>query len=860
MMPGTRIGSHEVIAALGAGGMGQVYRARDTNLGREVAIKILPEAFASDPERVARFEREARVLASLNHPNIATIHGLERANGQSFLIMELVAGETLATRVERGPIPVDEALPLAVQIAAALEAAHEKGVVHRDLKPANIAVTPDGKLKVLDFGLAKALADEARAIDVSQSPTMAQGPSSSGMILGTAAYMSPEQARGKPVDKRADIWAFGCVLFEMLTGKAAFAGETLTDIIAAVVKNEPEWTALPANTPEIVRALLRRCLKKDPARRLHDAADTRIELEEVLDEPLAPSQGLTARRLRSSFASRILWVLVAVLATSLVVIPIVLQRPEPSGLRIVRLELNLPPGIETSGTNSPSMAISPDDTQIVFSGGFGGLRRLYARRLDGLESTPFRGTETMNMCVFSPDGRAVAFVNSDRTLRKVALADGLVTTILRDVDYNGTGAAWGTDDRITFVRAGSLWQVPSEGGRPEQLTVLDSAKNELLHSWPTVVPDAKAILFTSVVGTNPTTTRIEALSLASRQRHIVVDAARSPILAASGHLLFFRDGSLIAAPFDAEKLETTGPAVAVLSDIALDQVGIPLVAVSNGGTLAYVPSNNATKRLVWVSRQGVEQLITDVSRPYVNPRLSPDGHRIVVEVAGGDLWIQDLERGTFTRLTSGDTIGNTFAAWTPDAERIVFRTLNGPRESASDGSGGSRSLGGTTADIPTSVSPDGNTLAFIRQGPSETGADIYTLSLRGDPDPRAFVTTAGYDGGGQFSPDGHWMAYVTNESGQFEVYLRPYPGPDKKFPVSTQGGSHPRWNPNGKELFYRNGFKMMAVDVSTSPESEKSETISATRALRAALCVRHRSEYRQLRCQPGRPALPDGQG
>ena len=869
LAPGIRLGVYEVVGAIGAGGMGEVYRAHDTTLDRDVAIKVLPDAFAADAERLARFEREARLLASLNHPNIAAIYGLERSASATCLVMELAAGETLAARIARtaGPwttvggrramgagLPLEEALPIALQIAAGLEAAHEKGIVHRDLKPANIVVGTDGKVKVLDFGLAK-LAGEAEGVaqdfSPANSPTMAHAGTMAGVILGTAAYMSPEQARGKLVDKRTDIWAFGCVLFEMLTGRPAFAGETLTDIVAAVVKNEPEWNALPLETPAAVRSVLRRCLKKDPAERLHDVADARIEIGEAHAEPAAFADGIPARRRLSPFGHVVPWTLAALAIVALTVTQFVPRRAASPTPRVARLELNMPAGVEASVTNTPNMAISPDGTRVAFVGGVGGLRRLYLRRFDEFEAAPLRGTETVNVCVFSPDGSALAFITSNRVLKKVSLADGLVTTVNGDAESIGGGVAWGPDDRITFGRGGALWQVPAVGGPARQLTTLDRVKNELLHDHSSIVAGGSAILFTSVIGDDRTTTHIEAVSLATGRRVGVVDKGSNPIYMPSGHLIFFRDGALLAAPFDVDKLQVTGPTVAVLENISLDQLGNPMLAVSSAGSLAYIPSANATKRLVWVSRQGVEEQITDTSRRYQNPRIAPDQHRIVVEIAGGDLWIQDATRATFTRLTSGDTIGNSFSVWTPDARRIVFHTLTGLRWIDADGSGGSHGIPGTSvSDIPSSISPDGRTLAFVRPL-AETGGDIYTLSLQGDPQPRPLVRTSGYDGGGQFSPDGRWMAYVTNESGQFEVYVRPYPGPDRKVLVSTRGGTHPKWNKNGKELFYRDGNKMMVVDVTTAAPGL---TLSQPRVL-----FEQRYSFGNAQTIPNYDVSPDGQ-
>jgi serine/threonine protein kinase len=852
LTPGTRVGAYEIHALIGRGGMGEVWRATDTRLKRQVALKVLPAVFVTDPDRVARFQREAEVLATLNHRNVAQIYGVEEALGVTALVLELVEGPTLADRIAQGPVPVDDALPIARQIAEALEAAHEQGIVHRDLKPANIKVRDDGTVKVLDFGLAKLTEPTtatAAAGALANSPTLTSPATMTGVgvLLGTAAYMSPEQAKGRPADKRSDIWAFGCVLYEMLTGACPFGGETLTDVIAAVVSRDPDWQAVPPATPAAVRVLLRRCLQKNPGQRLQHAGDVRIEIDDADATPADPARSGSAGFWRSTWVP---WVVAALLAIALLVTQVFSQRTTSSSSPLVRLELNMPSGVEVTTTNSPSIAISSDGKAIAFIGGIAGLRRLFVRRFDESEATLIRGTEGANACAFSPDGRALAFITNDRLLKKVTLADGLVTTIASDVDQNVGGVAWGADDRITFVRSGTLWQAAALGGPARQLTKLDSASNERLHLKPTVVAGGHAILFATVTGGNRTLTHLEAISVATGERHAVVDAGSSPIYVSSGHLLFFRDDVLLAAPFDADTLKVTGPAVAVLQDISQDQLGNPLVAVSNAGSLAYVPSSNATKRLVWVSRQGVEEPISETSRPYQNPRLSPDGHRIVVEVAGGHLWMQDLARGNFTKLTSAESIGNTYAVWTPDASRLVFRTLTDLRLIDPQSGGGSQAVPGTSGvDVPSAITPDGHTLVFIRPT-SDSGGDLYALSLVGEPQPRAIVRTPGYDGGAQFSPDGHWMAYASNESGPFEVYVRPYPALDRKRLASTQGGTHPRWSRDGKELFYRVGNKMMVVEVSTARDLD----LSPPRVL-----FEQRYAFGSAQTIPNYDVSPDGQ-
>jgi Tol biopolymer transport system component len=812
-LTGQSLGVYHVLDLLGVGGMGEVYRARDTKLGRDVALKVLPRLFSADPDRLARFEREARLLASLNHPHLAAIYGFEQTAGVHALVLELVEGPTLAERLQRAPLPVAEAVRIARQIADALEAAHERGIVHRDLKPQNIKVKPDGTVKVLDFGLAKAVA-AANDVEVSPTSTPPFDETREGIILGTTNYMSPEQSRGHAVDKRTDIWAFGCVLYEMLTARRLFTGETISDTLAAVLKQEPDWQALPADTPPGVRSLLRRCLKKDPVDRLHDIADARIEIQEAIAGPAATTPTAPPRRAAARWIRMIPWVVTAgAVAMALLVMRQGNRRTGSPAGSVTRLDLDLPAGVELVTVYPPAMVLSPDGTRVAFVGVFRGVRQLYTRRLDQFETVAIGGTENANAVFMSPDGRALGFITADLALKRVSLADGLVTTIEHDAEFSA-GAAWGADDRITFVRAGALWQVPASGGPAKQLTTLDTGKRELLHAWPNAIAQGKILLFASITGRSRGAAHIEALSLPAGQRHVIVESGTFPLYAPSGHLVFFRDGALLGAPFDVDRLEVTGPVVRVLENLAVGTtMDAPLAALSNAGSLTYAPGDAGTTRLVWVSRQGVEQPITETPRRFQYPRLAPDGRRTVV-AAAGDLWIQDIARATLTRLTSEQTVGNAFPVWTPDGTRVLFRTLTGMYWTAADGSGHPEAIAGSlSGDLPCSVSRDGDTLAFMRQT-AQTSRDIYVLSLRGEPRPRPVVSTFAYEGGAQFSPDGHWMAYASDESGQTQVYVRPFPGPDRRWQVSTQGGTQPVWNRNGEEIFYRIGNKMMVVDVS----------------------------------------------
>jgi Tol biopolymer transport system component len=812
---GTRLGPYEIESVLGAGGMGEVYRARDTRLKRDVAIKILPAAFASDPDRIARFQREAEVLATLNHPNIAAVYGFEETPAASGIVLELVEGPTLGDRTAHGPIPIDEALTIAKQIADALDAAHEKGIIHRDLKPANIKITPGGKVKVLDFGLAKmaeASADGSRKQDpayaLSMSPTLAVLPTSAGLILGTAGYMSPEQARGKTVDRRSDIWAFGCVLFEMLTGRKTFeTGETVSDAVAAILTRDPDWKALPPATPEPVRRLLRRCLEKIPDQRLHHIADARLEIAEAFT---ASREELLARP-RPAWTRALPWALAAV---AMVIAAFALwatgasRRSEPAPVR--RLELTLPPSVEMF-TSNRTVAVSPEGARVAFVGIHTGSRQVYVRALDEFEAVAINGSESATACFFSPDGRSIGLITNAGVLRTISLSDGLVTTVTDGANFL-YGAAWGDDDRIVFVRDGTLWQIPRSGGKPTQLTKLGGAQGDTIHSLPTYLPGGKTLLFAVAAGERR---RIDALVLATGERRTVVEGGSLPMYAASGHLVFVRDGLLLAAPFDADRLTIVGSASQAIEKLPAQLQGIPAVDISASGTLVYAPTT-AVSRLVSVTRQGAEQTLNDVARNYATPRLSPDGARLLVQA--GDLWVQDLARSDFTRVTSRDAVINAFPVWLPDGRRVIYRSPSGLRIQDTEGGAQGQIVGGTgDYDYAADVASDGDTLILTRST-QETSFDLLKLSLRNPQNAQRLVATPAYESGVRLSPDGKWLTYVSNESSQNEVYLRPYPALDRRIPVSTQGGTQPVWNPNSREIFYRNGDKMMVVELTSTPE------------------------------------------
>ena len=808
LSPGTRLGTYEILAKLGQGGMGEVYRGRDSRLKRDVAIKVLPDAFARDPDRLTRFEREAELLATLNHPNIASVYGFEEAASISGIVLELVEGPTLGDRIGQGPIPVDEAVGLARQVADALEAAHQKGIVHRDLKPANIKLTPGGQVKVLDFGLAKAMESATVATaSASISPTMVSPATQAGIILGTAAYMSPEQARGKAVDQRADIWAFGCVLFEMLTGGSPFgSGETVSDSIAAILTREPDWNSLPDSTPASVRRLLRRCIQKDVNRRLSHIGDARLELDDAMAGEAGAPAGRSAPRSR---LQRVLPWAVAMIA--LLLAAFAFTRPGADAAApatVTRLEMNLPADLELFSSYR-TVAVSPDGSQFAFIGVQSGARQVYVRRLDQFEVFPLRGTDTATMCFFSPDGKSIGFATSTGILKTVSLADGVVTTVASAVRFQD-GAAWLADDSLLFVRDGALWRVSRGGGEARAVTSLDAARKEARHSWPIALPGGRTVLFSVSSGDR---WRIDSVDLVSGARRTVLENGLLPLYT-NGRLAFLRNGQVLAVPFDESSVAVTGPAVALIDNLPMLSSGVPLIDISLSGHVVYSPTT-AVSRLVWVSRTGEEEGLNNDLRSYTNPRLSPDGQRLVVQA--GDLWMQDLARGTFSRLTNGEIQTNGFPMWLSNTQ-VSYRSQAGLRVQGTNGPGDdARVIPQTTQlDYPGVLAPDGDTLLFLRSSEA-TSFNILALSLREPSQVRSLLETPSYTSGVRLSPDGRWLVYVSDESGRFEIYLTSFPQLGERLQVSTQGGTQPVWNPNGKEIFYRIDDKMMAVEVTTTP-------------------------------------------
>ena len=821
---GRVVGSYHLLSRLGAGGMGEVYRARDTRLNRDVAIKVLPNAFATNAERLARFKREAQLLASLNHPNIGSIYGFEDSGKVHALVLELVEGPTLADRIADGAVPLDETLRIARQIVEAVDAAHQHRIIHRDLKPANIKLRPDGTVKVLDFGLAKALdldapASASKAIEPDLSGLPAAG---ARLILGTASYMSPEQALGKPVDKRCDIWAFGCVLYEMITGRRPFEGESVTEILAHIIEREADFDRVPGSTPASIRRLLRRCLEKDPRKRIPDIGVARIEIEDAMMSPIdVESLGKRASSLRIGQP----WLIGTALVVGLAIGALVYSRfALTESPALMRVSIPLAEPLEF-GVQQPALAISPDGTRIVYRpSGTGPLR---SRLLHDEQSSVIPGTEGAISPFFSPDGRSVAFFVG-QSLKKVAFAGGgivTVATLPRNVGAQGyRGGAWADDGTIAFASStgAGLFAVSERGGEAKALTLINPKAGEAAHRWPSFLPGGKAVLFT-VKSSNLQSfddAQIVVRSLDTGEQHPVAQGDSAQYVP-TGHLVYARAGALYAVRFNAATLTVTGAPVKVAERVVTHpESGGAQVAISRTGTLVYAAggSTTAERPLLWVDRGGAARPLTDRHAPFWWPRLSRDGRRVVVviDAAFSKLWVIDIERGTITRASQipGD---QDRAVWMPDGVHVTFgadATGSGVTRLFSDLADGTSTatllFESSESATPLSWSPDGRRLLYRRVGAS-TGLDVWVYSVD-DRASKPLLQTESNESSAAFSPDGRWVAYASDDSGVAEVYVRPFAG-GARTQVSIDGGTAPVWSRDGRELFFAKGDALFAAKV-----------------------------------------------
>lgn len=830
---GTRLGTYEVLAPIGAGGMGEVYRARDTRLKREVAIKVLLRAWADDPDRLLRFQREAELLAAVNHPNIAAIYGVEEVDGIKALVLELVEGPTLADRLTRGPIPLHEALAIGRQVVDALDAAHDRGIIHRDLKPANLKVREDGAVKVLDFGLAKGREAETTPVDATTAPTLTNAAMTRrGVVLGTAAYMSPEQARGQAIDKRTDVWAFGCVLYEMLAGRPAFPGATVADILAAVLEREPDWKALPSTLPSTVGRLLRRCLEKDPRRRLRDIGDAQADLDETAWAPAVAVTGwlasrTAARRFAVSAAA------LAIVLTITAVLILTLARDAPTLQPTVRLTL-VPPVEQPLSLSQADrdFVISRDGTRLVYVSGDGALM---VRAIDRLDAVRLGNITGARHPFLSPDGQWVGFFEgvSETELKKVSITGGPAISLCR-APGGGRGAAWGADDTIVFATtAGRLLTVAASGGEPRVISTPDTARGETGHTYPSLLPGGQTVLVTvTSAGNSLDNAQIAALDVKTGRRQILINGGSQAQYVETGHLVYGTGGALRAVRFNAATLEVMGDPVTVADRVTtIASTGAVEYSLSESGALVYLAGGvvGASRSLVWVDREGREQRVNAPPRMYVYTDLSPDGSRVALDVRDQDqdIWIWDFARQTLTRLTA-DPAFDMFPVWTGDGRRVVFTSRRSGRPGSlfwqpADGTGNREPLASPSTGQPTALSmfPDdarllvweGGHLGVLRVGraaPIAGAAPREVEPLAGTPfevGPRASL-----------SPDGRWLAYESIGP-EPQIHVRPFPNVDDgSWPISADGGTRPRWGSRGNELFYLDGTgAMVAVPVQTSP-------------------------------------------
>ena len=834
--PGSQIGPFRIERELGRGAVGVVYLAHDTKLDRSVAIKSLPTELMENPKARTRFAREARVLASLNHPNIATIYEeLQEAEGVGYLILEYVPGQTLAELITGVRLKPKEALSIAQQIAEAVTAAHEHDVIHRDLKPGNIKITPEGKVKVLDFGLAKTLGSEA----TDQQSTVTEP----GRIIGTPAYMSPEQARGQETDKRCDIWSFGCVLFEMLTGKVPFEGETVSDTLAGILDREPDWHAMPQSTPTNILVLLRRCLEKDPYRRLQHIGDASIEISETLSGTLEtfalPGKVAPISRLfrRDVILACLACSIVGVLIAGAVIMSLVRStHPEPQV--VLRSSISLPEDkpLYTGGYPQCFLTISPDGTRLVYVGKLDDKRtQLYMRSMDSLQVEPIPGTIGARNPFFSPDGQWVGFFTND--LKKISLDGGESLPLLEDIPMGVTSfGSWAEDGTIVFstIDAG-LQRISDNGGEPDILIPPAHEEGDILYRYryPQILLGGNKILYSHVFIGEADLRRssIEVFFPETGKRKTVLDNASYATYVRSGHLIFLRDGVLMAVPFDIEQLKITGSPVPLIDEGGLDwRGGTPQIAISHNGIFVYISGSELRQgELVWVDRQGVPESLGAPADVYGSPRLSPDGRLIALAIRSQkefttQVHIYNIDRNTFTHLTTEG--GNALPQWSPDGTRIAFRSSRSEAEGVFWKALGvrapaellaSRPTTGPEVLLPNSWSHNRNLLACIVQG-AKTQEDIWILEMDGEPKLNPFLRTEYREYNPIFSPDGRWLAYVSNESGRREIYLQEYTDGGRKEKVSIDGGINPVWSRDGRELYYANGKKMMIVKITLEPD------------------------------------------
>jgi serine/threonine protein kinase len=797
LQPGARLGSYEVVGLLGAGGMGEVYRARDTQLKREVAIKALPATVSRDPERLSRFQREAEILASLTHPNIGAIHHLEEVEGTPFLILELIEGDTLAERITRGPLPLDEALTIARQIAQAVEAAHAKGVVHRDLKPANVKITPDQQVKVLDFGLAKMYEAQPESAAFSNSPTRLSG-TMTGTLIGTAAYMSPEQARGQNADRQSDVWAFGCILYEMLSGKPAFGGNTVTDILAGVVRAEPNWNALPSGIPPRILLLMKRCLQKDRTQRLRDLGDAALEIDTKEEAPAVSS--VRSRK------SALPWAIAAIAVLLAAAVWITSSKRTTPPAKTVRF--TVPPPAQFFQRGQPTqLALSPDGNYLAFVAE-DTTRNIWLRSLDSAEAKPVPGTSNGSLPFWSPDSRYLGFWRNQQ-MYKVSIADGHSQVISAADGF--PVVTWNRNNVIVYSADGKLFRVSADGGTPEKFMVPDQSRKETQLEWPQFFPDDDHFLF-SVVSEQPEAAGLWVISMASRERKRLLPApARAKYSSATGDLLYIRDGRIVSQPFDDKRLEFSGQAT-VLNLGSSEKELVGTFDISTDGILVWNSRAQRAARLVWRDRNGNKTDIALESGSYRQVRLSPDGARAAVQIVSQqnqrqEVWVYETVSSVFSPIPTGPA-GMNDMVWAPDGRQLAFISRGNLYRTAIGSSEIIPMIESPVSKWLHDWSPDGRSIVFAYD------RGVYVTSATNPGASSVFLENNSDKDEFRVSPDNKWMAYNSDESGRSEVYVASFPKFDNRRQISNSGGAIPRWRGDMREMYYmREDGTVMAVDV-----------------------------------------------